>query len=161
MTARWIEKHIIAGGPPKDPDPKELVRYLRSLSKTSLAKSLVEATQQLQEQQEKVDFYDTVTKSDKWFAINKAAKLLNFKGIGQNVLFVLLRELKIFMDTATNWNQPYQRYVDAGHFKIVEENFKKNGEDAVYCKTVVSNKGLDFIRGLLIDYGAEPNEPEN
>ncbi|KOC40142.1 antirepressor, partial [Clostridium botulinum] len=50
-------------------------------------------------------------------------------------------------------NTPYQRFVDNKYFKIIEKEFEKpNGEIKINTKTVVYQKGLDYIRKLLKKY---------
>lgn len=93
----------------------------------------------------KSDFYDKVTESETTFNMNDSAKILNYKGMGRNKLFAFLREQNVLMIG----NRPYQRYVDAGYFKEVESEFVKNDEVVVNYKTVVFQKGLDYISKLL------------
>jgi phage antirepressor YoqD-like protein len=75
-----------------------------------------------------------------------AVKLLAYKGWGRNKVFFLLRDRQIFR----NNNEPYQQYVERGYFKTVEEVFEDAyGRTGVYRKTMVSNKGLEFIKKLI------------
>jgi anti-repressor protein len=114
---------------------------------------LVKFADKNKELQPKADFADTVMQADSWVNMAQAAKILNFKGIGRNNLNQILRSKVIFQDTSRNWNNPYQGYVDRGYFKIVEQTYKINEENNVSFKTVVSQKGLDFLRRVLIEYG--------
>lgn len=99
--------------------------------------------QQLIEQKPKVEFYDDVTGSNDTIDMVEVAKILNIKGLGRNKIFELLRNKKILQ----NNNQPYQKYVDAGYFRIIESRYVlANGETKISLKTVVFQKGLDFIR---------------
>ena len=43
-------------------------------------------------------------------------------------------------------NVPYQRYVDCGWFRVIEQKYTKNGEQCVTTKTLVYQKGVDAIR---------------
>lgn len=89
----------------------------------------------------KADFYDTIIEVGKNVDMGEVAKLLN-KGLGRNKLFELLRSKKILM----NNNLPYQKYVDLGYFEVVEiSKPKANGDLMVFTKTLVTQKGLDFI----------------
>jgi len=93
----------------------------------------------------KVDFYDTVTGSSDAIDIGKVAKLLN-KNIGRNKLFAFLRKKKILQFN----NIPYQTYVDRGYFRLVESKYNKpDGSVNISIKTVVFQKGIDFINKLL------------
>ncbi len=42
-------------------------------------------------------------------------------GIGQNKLFELLRDKGILSKAESNWNIPYQKYIDQGYFKCTEK----------------------------------------
>lgn len=93
----------------------------------------------------KVEFYDCVTGSADTMDMSEVAKVLNC-GIGRNKLFELLRAKKVF----NNKNQPYQKYVDLGLFRIIETRFvMASGEERIHLKTVVFQKGLDFIRQVI------------
>jgi len=93
----------------------------------------------------KIEFYDTVAKSDKWIDMAEAAKIINNAGIGRNKLFSILRANNIFRAN----NEPYQEYVDRGYFKLVETKKIVEDEVKIFIKTVVSQKGLDFIINKL------------
>jgi phage antirepressor YoqD-like protein len=104
------------------------------------------AEQKLIEQAPKVDFYDTVTQSTDAIDMKEVAKTLNIDGLGRNKLFALLRDRGVL----DKKNLPYQEYVNRGYFKIVESSFiTKDGGKGVSLKTVVFQKGLDFIRKTL------------
>ncbi len=97
------------------------------------------------EMKPKAEFYDAVTGSDTICDIGTVAKVLDM-GIGRNKLFDILRNKKIFQPN----NQPYQRYCDEGKFKIVETKYQKpNGDIQIYFKTMVTQKGVDYIRKQL------------
>jgi phage antirepressor YoqD-like protein len=101
---------------------------------------------QLIEQRPKVDFYDRVTESSDCIDIGQCAKVLNVHGIGRNKLFEILRNKKILNEH----NQPYQKYVDCGYFRIIETSFNlPDGTQKINLKTVVFQKGVDFIRKMI------------
>lgn len=94
----------------------------------------------------KVDFYDRVTESSDCIDIGQCAKVLNVHGIGRNKLFEILRQKKILNEH----NQPYQKYVDCGYFRIIETSFNlPDGTQKINLKTVVFQKGVDFIRKMI------------
>ncbi|WP_039230815.1 Rha family transcriptional regulator [Clostridium haemolyticum] len=96
----------------------------------------------------KAEFYDAVTKSEDTIDMGECAKVLNM-GIGRNNLFKFLREHDVLMSN----NVPYQRFVDGKYFRTIENKFEKpNGEIKINVKTVVYQKGLDYIRKLLKKY---------
>ena len=97
------------------------------------------------EMKPKADFFDSVADSKTAISMNEVAKVLNVKGYGRNNLFEFLRENKILQ----NNNVPYQRYVDNGWFRVIEQKYMKNGEPVVTTKTLVYQKGVDAIRKML------------
>lgn len=114
------------------------------IQKANKYKSRAEiAEHQLVEQQPKVEFYDDVTGSKDTIDMKEVAKILNIKNVGRNKLFEILRNRNILDRN----NQPYQKYVDAGYFRVIESRFNlPDGEIKISLKTVVFQKGLDFIR---------------
>lgn len=102
---------------------------------------------QIEAMKPKVEFYDTVTQSDDVVDIKQAAKILNL-GYGRNTLFKKLRELKIL----DQYNLPYQKYIDRGYFRVVQVAKEVKGKVRIYPKTVVYQKGLDFIRKVVGNY---------
>lgn len=127
---------------------------------TQLANAVILAQQVLQERQvriqhletkveeyrPKVEFHDHVTTSDKWISMQDTAKQLDFIDVGRNKLFEILRKAKVLDKN----NAPYQTYVDRGYFKEVPVPY---GVDKVSQKTVVSYKGMAWIRKNLVRFG--------
>ena len=101
---------------------------------------------ELEQAKPKADFYDAVTGSDDCVDMGKAAKVLAIKGFGRNNLFEFLRDKGVLQKD----NQPYQRYVDAGYFRVIESKWTDGNADThISFKTVVYQKGLDYIRKLI------------
>lgn len=94
--------------------------------------------------QEKIDFHDAIQATKTCYTISKAAKAL---GIGRNVLFSLLREKRILMDSESDWNIPYQKYIDCGYFKSVLNKTKP--------QTLITGKGLIWLHGQLSSIEAD------
>lgn len=123
--------------------PKTLAEALRFAA--DQAEQIEQQQKLLLEQQPKAEFYDAVAGSKDAIAIGEAAKVLN-AGIGQNNLFKFLRDQGVLM----NNNLPYQEYCDRGYFRVVEQKYTKpNGDVCVSFKTLVYQRGLEFIRKLL------------
>ncbi|MEE4565262.1 phage antirepressor KilAC domain-containing protein [Paenibacillus polymyxa] len=96
--------------------------------------------------QPKAEFFDAVASSKDAIDIGTAAKVLKIKGVGRNNLFERLRNAGVLMAN----NQPYQRYVDNGYFRVIEQKYTKpDGSTNISIKTLVYQKGLDFIRRTL------------
>lgn len=94
----------------------------------------------------KADFFDAVADSKTAISMNEVSKVLAIKGYGRNNLFEFLRDKGVL----DRYNVPYQRYVDAGYFRVIEQKYMKNGEPQVTTKTLVYQKGVDAIRKLLL-----------
>ncbi|NCD07800.1 MAG: transcriptional regulator, partial [Spirochaetia bacterium] len=109
------------------------------------AKQIEEQQGIIEFQKPKVEFFDTVTGSSDTIDMGTVAKVLN-KGIGRNKLFELLRDNNI-LDSK---NQPYQTFIDRGYFRQVESKYTKpDGTNCINIKTVVYQKGLNYISKLI------------
>lgn len=109
-----------------------------------------EATQKLLANTHKIEFYNDVIESDTATDIATVSKVLNFKGVGRNNLYEILRQKGILQ----NNNIPYQRYVDQGYFRVIESKWNSPlGEVRVNFKTVVYQKGVEFIAKTLKNLG--------
>ena len=101
---------------------------------------------QLLEQKPKVEFFDAVAESKDAIEIASVAKVLDVPGVGRNKLFEFLRDHKILMRN----NQPYQKYIDCGYFRIIEQKYERsNGDTCINIKTLVYQKGVKYIQELL------------
>lgn len=96
----------------------------------------------------KVAFFDAVTESTDTIDMAEVAKVLNIPGFGRNNIFAFLRGRNILMDG----NKPYQEYINRGYFKLVEYSYEDtHGMTHVGLKPVVYQKGLDFIRKIIME----------
>ena len=93
----------------------------------------------------KAAFFDAVADSKTAVSMNEVSKVLDIKGIGRNKLFEILRD-KHVLDRR---NIPYQKYVDLGWFRVIEQHYSRNGEEQISFKTLVYQKGVEAIRKLL------------
>ena len=107
------------------------------------------ALAQVTEMKPKAEFYDDVTGSTDTIDIGSVAKVLNIPNMGRNKLFSFLRENKIL----NKRNEPYQEYVDKGYFRQIETSWEHNGTTHINLKTVVFQKGVDYIRQLALKKG--------
>ena len=97
----------------------------------------------------KEEFFDAVADSKTAISMNEVAKVLSIKGYGRNNLFEFLRSHNIL----DRFNVPYQKYVDNGWFRVIEQHYQKNGEPVVTTKTLVYQKGVDGIRKKILTEG--------
>ena len=143
----------------KLPTAKEFKRWVTSEVLPSIRKSgsyvipqtyadalmlAAEQAKTIELMQPKADFYDTVASSESLLSMADVAKVLDM-GIGRNKLYKLLRDRGVLQDT----NVPYQRFVDAGYFKLVESTYVAGENQVVATTTYVRQKGVDYIRKLL------------
>jgi len=105
----------------------------------------------IQEDKPKVEFYNDVIDSKHTCDMQTVAKVLNFKGVGRNTLFEILRNENILQPD----NKPYQKFVDAGWFRLIETKYndEMSGELRIYFKTVVFQKGIEKISNILKQLG--------
>lgn len=92
--------------------------------------------------QPKADFYDHVAGSEALFDRADAAKMLR---TGPKRLWASLREWKIVQASGT----PYQRYYDLGYFRLVPVLVHKGEYSIPYQQTMVTGKGLAWIKALM------------
>ena len=87
---------------------------------------------QIEEMRPKADFFDAVADSKTAISMNEVSKVLGIKGLGRNNLFEFLRDNAIL----DRWNVPYQKYIDCGWFRVIEQKYTKNGEEHISIKTL-------------------------
>ena len=109
--------------------------------------ALAEERQRLLEQQKpKVEFAETVERSDGTLSIGEFAKLLPKEWkIGRNKLFKWLRDNKYLMKD----NVPYQRYVNEGLFEVIETVNEYDSQDYINLLTLITGKGQLYVTGKL------------
>ena len=105
--------------------------------------------EELKKQNEKLlpaaNFAYQLCSSKDTIEIGECAKVLN-KNIGRNRLFEFLRNSNVLQSN----NIPYQKYIDAGYFRVIEsKDVTPNGETKISLKTVVFQKGVAYINKLL------------
>lgn len=146
---RWITHEVI-------PQIRKTGAYLSPVIDSDMLFKMAEAMaakenqiKELEQQKAlmspKADFYAAVVESPDAVDMAVAAKTLNM-GIGRNTMFKILRDEGILQHN----NIPYQEYVDRGYFRCIESKFSMpDGSTHVNIKTVVHQKGLDFIRKTI------------
>lgn len=92
--------------------------------------------------QPKADFYDHVAGSEALFDRADAAKMLR---TGPKRLWASLREWKIVQASGT----PYQKYYDLGYFRLVPVLVHKGEYSIPYQQTMVTGKGLAWLKALM------------
>ncbi|WP_216331399.1 phage antirepressor KilAC domain-containing protein [Rhizobium sp. X9] len=92
------------------------------------------------EMQPKAEFHDGVASAINAQDFQAVAKVF---GTGRNRFMGWLRDRSFLMAN----NRPYQRYEDAGYFRVIERKRKdpQTGEDITYTKTLVTGKGVTYL----------------
>jgi anti-repressor protein len=94
----------------------------------------------VQEQAPKTKFHDAVTEAINCQTVQEVAKVLR---TGPTRMFEFLRKEKLLMRN----NLPYQKYLDAGYFRVIQKQFDdKRRESQIYTRTLVTGKGLAYIQ---------------
>ena len=101
---------------------------------------------QIEQMKPKAEFFDAVADSRTAISMNEVSKVLGIKGYGRNNLFEFLRNNGIL----DRWNVPYQRYIDCGWFRVIEQKYTRQVEPCVTMKTLVYQKGVDAIRKKIL-----------
>jgi len=116
-------------------DPEQLLALLGDY-----ARDKQQLQQQVAELEPKAMFHDEVTAAVNDQPIGAIAKVL---GTGEYRLFRWLRDNRILMAN----NLPYQPYVDAGYFHVVERTWRdSNGEPRFKPQTLVTGKGAVYLQ---------------
>jgi prophage antirepressor-like protein len=143
---RWITHEVIpqirkTGAYSLEP------RQLIAAAVIEAQKIIAEQEKKIKELEPKAEFFDAVAGSKDAIDMNRAAKLIYEETrMGRNKLFKLLRDKGILMKD----NIPYQEYIDKGYFRTIEQKYTKpDGTTHIYIKTLVYQKGLDFLRKII------------
>lgn len=102
------------------------------------------------EMKPKAEFFDAVAGSKQAISLGDVAKILAYPKIGRNKLFEILRD----RDILQNNNIPYQKYIDAGYFRVIEQKYNAGDEVRISLKTLVYQKGIDYIKKTLDEVAA-------
>jgi anti-repressor protein len=108
---------------------------------------------QLSVQAPKVLFADAVATSDRSVLISELAKILKQNGveIGQNRLFIWLRNNGYLCNKGEYYNQPAQKAMQLGLFEIKKTTITKpDGSVLVTCTTKVTGKGQIYFTNKFL-----------
>jgi len=131
----------------------EVLPAIRKTGGYHLPQTMPEALRQLASEieyknanQHKVDFYNAVASTSDLILMRDVAKILAVPHLGQNIIYKHLRFAGVLQED----NTPYQRYVDKGYFMIRVGTHTRNGEQHIHKTTMVTQKGLDFLRRFVV-----------
>lgn len=118
------------------------------------AEKIEQQTQLIESQKPKVLFADAVATSDRSCLIGELAKIMkqNNVDIGQNRLFLWLREKGYLCSKGERYNQPTQSAMDLGLFEIKKTSITKpDGTILVTTTPKVTGKGQIYFVNKLIN----------
>jgi anti-repressor protein len=141
----------------------------KPLTRADLARMVLDQESELEkqktlslEQKPMVDAYEEIMSSEGLMSVAKVAKLLN---TGEIKLFAQLRARGVLMDGKRsgleNHNLPYQVHLDAGRFEVKVRNVDTPTGSRLTTTTLVTGKGLEYIRRLLERWEDNPDGNPN
>lgn len=125
--------------------PQTYSQALRLLLESVEEKEALQS--QLASQQPAVETMLALTESGECISMGELAKTLAIPGLGRNNLYDMLREEGVVQPLPST--EPYQRYVNEGYFKRVQVPYDVRGERRLGGKTLVTPRGVTFIRNLI------------
>jgi phage antirepressor YoqD-like protein len=118
--------------------PRTYTEALRTLA--TVAEKAEEQEAEIQVLAPKAAFHDAVALANCAKSVKEVAQVL---GTGQNRLFAWLREAGILLPGS---NLPYQAYLNAGYFRVIEQKWDGNSGPHVTPKTLLTGKGLTWLQ---------------
>jgi len=143
IAAAWKVKFIEAFNKMEkallEKKPENAIEWAQAFIESETRRQELEL--KVEEDKEKVEFHDAVTNTEDCKTFDEVAKTL---GTGRNKLFKKLRDndAKVLM----KGNIPYQKYIDQGYFRVIQQAFQKGDKDAVSPKTLITGKGFTWIK---------------
>lgn len=135
-------------------------------NKNGLADLLQQAADQLKQKDIQINqmkpkalFADAVATSKSDFLIGQLAKILRQNGYetGQNRLFKWLREHHYLCSKGVRYNQPTQKAMELGLFKVKERTVNNpDGSSRITVTTKVTGKGQQYFINRFLN--SEPNQ---
>lgn len=110
-----------------------LIELVKQVEKTELLEA------QAKENAPKVEAFNALMDSKDTIDLLEFSKAI---GIGRTTLFRILREKEIFIEGKSF---PYQRYIDAGYFRVVECTYSQGDYQRTYIKTMILPKGQEWL----------------
>ncbi len=115
-----------------------------------LAKQNEQVSQQLAIAAPKAEFADHIALAKKGVLLGQFAKTI---GMGPNTIFRVLREMGVLMQSGSNYNMPYQEFIDRGYFTIKQGTFELRSEIKISHTPLITGKGEIWLRKKLLDAG--------
>lgn len=118
-----------------------------------ITNQMAELERKIEQDKPKVEFYETVAESKDTIDIGEVAKVLKLP-FGRNKLFEFLRN----NGTLNDKNIPYQKFIDKKYFKVIETTYSAGGQNKIYLKTLVTQKGLEYLSKMFKTFALIGND---
>ena len=143
---------------------QEMMEALRTPESIMLmCKTMADLDVKVQELTPKAEFAEAVMASDDTCTMAELAKLLFDNGveIGQNRLFVWMRDHHFLGSSEHHRNVPMQRWVEAGLFKVKtsEPWYDDNGRSHYNITPLVTGKGQEYFVRRFLSKTLSPASP--
>jgi len=137
----WVTEKILpsirkTGSYSVTPKPELSIEEMTLLVIQNMQSKIADQSRQLEEQKPKVEFADKVVNTNNAISVREFGKVI---GMGEKKFFEWLRNNKLLMES----NIPYQKYVEAGYFKVIE--WVLEAKNQVKFKTLITGKGQLYI----------------
>jgi len=136
-----IEELITVGVTATTPDdlldPDMMIRAMNELKESRAREA--EANAKLEVQKPKIECFERLIESTGLLSMGEASKAV---GVGRTKMMQRLRDVGVFTKNRYQNNVPYQKYIDAGYFKV--KTFTRQNRTTV--TPLCTPKGVDFIR---------------
>lgn len=137
----WVTEKILpsirkTGSYSVTPKPELSIEQMTLMVIENLQTKIQDQSKQLELQKPKVEFADKVVNTNNAISVREFGKVI---GIGEKKFFEWLRDNKLLMES----NMPYQKYVEAGYFKVIE--WVLEAKNQVKFKTLITGKGQLYI----------------
>ena len=132
-------------------NPDTIIQLATSLKEERAARMLAE--KKIEEDKPKVLFADSVVASKSSILVGELAKLLKQNGVnmGQNRLFIWLRDNKYLCSRGENYNLPTQYSMERGLFEIKKSTYNQPDGTVRVTKTVkVTGRGQQYFINLFL-----------
>lgn len=137
----WVTEKILpsirkTGSYSVTPKKELSIEEMTLLVIQNMQSKIADQSRQLEEQKPKVEFADKVVNTNNAISVREFGKVI---GMGEKKFFEWLRNNKLLMES----NIPYQKYVEAGYFKVIE--WVLEAKNQVKFKTLITGKGQLYI----------------
>jgi anti-repressor protein len=142
---QWVTEKILpsirkTGSYSVTPKKELSIEEMTLLVIQNMQSKIADQSKQLEEQKPKVEFAEKIVNTGNGVSIRDFAKAIQS---GEKRVFKWLRDNNYLMSN----NIPYQRYIDAGYFKVIEWVLEKKNE--AKFKTLITGKGQEYISSKI------------